>query len=463
MGVVYRGERIALGRAVAVKFLHAQYSSNADSVKRFEREAKLASRLEHPNVVSVIDFGVDSTPYIVMDFVAGMTLRELLEDGPVEPRRAVGIARQILAGLAHAHEHDVIHRDVKPPNVMLTKATAAGDHVQLLDFGLAKMRDVDQTSASVIVGTPSYMSPEQASGGTADERSDIYSTGLVLFELLTGSKLFDADEPLALLRMHIEQPPDSLTEREPDGEFSLELEAVVRTSLAKDRDERYQTAADMLAALDSTPEISGSSVPPPEESRPQHQDRAAARSFGGVIVLAIALAAVAGWWIAGKPGLAEISESLGIDSNREESATGPRSKPEVVAKPDRAPPQNGVAVAKTDAVETRIRRLHETLRESPENPLILYQLGKLYFDKGWGSEGLAAYRRALAANKKLRTDARLNGDAISALGDPKTRNQARSLIVKVIGKAAIPFLQAAASSRPKLRRELSELIRRLDA
>lgn len=466
MGVVYRGERIALGRSVAIKFLHAAYSSQANFVKRFGREATLTSRLEHPNVVSVIDFGVDEgAPYIVMDYVAGQTLRDLLEDGPVEPRRATDITSQILAGLAHAHERDIIHRDVKPPNVMLTKATASGDHVQLLDFGLAKIRDVDQTSSSVVVGTPSYMSPEQAAGSKADERTDIYSTGLILFELLTGTKVFEADEPLALLRMHIEQEPDSLGARRPDGAFTAELEAVVRRSLAKSREERFQTAAEMLEALADSQEASGRSapvVPPPKTSDGAPPMR---RSFRGLAWFVVPVAAVALWWSIGKPGPADIARRLGIDVRSDEdrgSDVEPTSKPETGRKSDGKSNEGAVAAAENEDREVRIRHLHALLRETPKSPSVLYELGKLYFDKDWGSEGLAAYRGALSANERLRRDARLNRDAISALDEPKTRDQARALIVKSIGKPAIPFLRSAARARPRLRSEVAELIRMLE-
>ena len=141
MGVVYKAERIQLGRPVAVKFLHSSFASEREFLRRFETEARAMGRLAHPHCVSVIDFGVEGAPYMVMDFVTGQTLRALLDDGRLPVGRALGIARQLLAGLAHAHGQGIVHRDVKPANIILGEATGTGDHVRILDFGLAKLRD----------------------------------------------------------------------------------------------------------------------------------------------------------------------------------------------------------------------------------------------------------------------------------------------------------------------------------
>jgi eukaryotic-like serine/threonine-protein kinase len=213
MGVVYRAERLKLGRVVAVKFLHSAFAFSDDFTRRFDLEARTMSRLDHPHCVSVIDFGVADAPFIVMDFVTGTTLRELVAGGPLPPARALAITRQVLAGLAHAHEKGIVHRDIKPANIMLTQATGTGDHVRILDFGLAKLVDADQSVSSVVVGTPSYMSPEQASAKKVDARADVYATAVVLFELLTGEKPFHHEQALQLIRMHIEKPPPDLAEK----------------------------------------------------------------------------------------------------------------------------------------------------------------------------------------------------------------------------------------------------------
>src|SRR5262249_34482497 len=190
MGVVYRAERIQLGRTVAIKFLHPSFAGRGDILRRFENEARAMGRLAHPHCVSVMDFGVeDGMPYLVMDFVHGETLREILDAGGMPLPRALAIFRQILAGVAHAHGQGIIHRDLKPANVMVTEATGTGDHVRILDFGLAKLAGGtagDTSHSNLAIGTPSYMAPEQARGGTVDARTDIYSLGVLLFELVTG-------------------------------------------------------------------------------------------------------------------------------------------------------------------------------------------------------------------------------------------------------------------------------------
>jgi len=254
MGVVYRGERVQLGRPVAVKFLHPWIAAQKTFLSRFENEAKAMSRLGHPNCVSVIDFGVEGGPYLVMDFVTGKTLRDATH-GPQPPTRALHIVRQLLAGLAHAHAQGIVHRDLKPENLILTDEAGLADHLRILDFGLAKLRDGPAMTAGMAVGTPSYMSPEQSgAAGTVDARSDIYSVGVLLFELLAGRKPFEAQQIGELILMHRETPPPSIRALAPTVSISPALEAVVLKALSKRQEDRPQSAAEMAAALDATPE-----------------------------------------------------------------------------------------------------------------------------------------------------------------------------------------------------------------
>src|SRR5262249_23138473 len=162
----------------------------------------------HPNCAAVIDFGVDEgSPYLVMELTPGTTLRELLDAGPVAPARAVAIARQVLAGLGHAHEHGIVHRDVKPANIIVTQGTGRGDHAGIVDFGLAKLTDGTGTATSgFALGTPGYMAPEQTVGDPVDPRTDVYAVGVVLFELLAGRRPFVADDAAQLFRLHREGP-----------------------------------------------------------------------------------------------------------------------------------------------------------------------------------------------------------------------------------------------------------------
>jgi serine/threonine-protein kinase len=214
------------------------------------------SKLAHPNCVSVVDFGVwDGAPYLVMEYVSGTTLRALIDNGALPPQRALALIRQIAAGLAHAHAQGVVHRDVKPANIMVTEEIGTGDHVRILDFGLARLRGAvgrDATQSNVVVGTPNYMAPEQTvGGGLIDARTDIYAAGVVLFEMITGERPFQADDTLALLGMHRAAPIPRLAERMPGVPLPRGLQDVVDTAMAKSPGERFQSAIELAEAIDA--------------------------------------------------------------------------------------------------------------------------------------------------------------------------------------------------------------------
>lgn len=257
MATVYRAERLKLKRSVAVKFLRESFAIDEDGRRRFEVEARAMSRLEHPNCVSVSDFGVElESPYLVLDYVAGLTLRQVMQiqAGPMPARRALDIVKQVLAGLSHAHHHGIVHRDMKPDNVLVTEIAGHGEQARIADFGLAKLRDDVTVTTGVALGTPSYMSPEQTVGESADARTDIYAVGIILFELLIGRKPFHAESPFDLMRFHRESPVPSLASSHPDLAFSRQMEAIIQTALAKPRERRFDSAATFLQALDSAPE-----------------------------------------------------------------------------------------------------------------------------------------------------------------------------------------------------------------
>lgn len=252
MGVVYRAERIGLGRAVAIKFLRSHVVHDAASRARFEAEARAASRLSHPNCVAVFDCGLDGdVPFLVMELVVGRTLRQILDAGPIAIPRALDLVRQILAGLEHAHAHGVIHRDIKPDNILVW-TDGVREHAQIADFGLAKISEGDQLALShgVLVGTPNYMSPEQTLGLRADARSDIYAVGVVMFELLAQQKPFRAAKMFDTLRMHREAPVPAFAEVAPDRTIPAAIERLVRRALAKNPTLRPASAAAFTSALD---------------------------------------------------------------------------------------------------------------------------------------------------------------------------------------------------------------------
>src|SRR5437868_6890926 len=257
MGVVYKAERVPVGKLVAIKFLHAPFANDSEFLARFERETRVMSKLNHPNCVSVVDFGVwDGAPYLVMEYVSGTTLRALIDNGALPVRRALALIRQIGAGLAHAHAQGVVHRDVKPANIMVSEEIGTGDHVRILDFGLARLRGAvgrDATQSNVVVGTPNYMAPEQTvGGGLIDARTDIYAAGVVLFEMVCGDRPYQADDTLALLGMHRAAPIPRLADRMPDGvQLPDGLQDVVDQAMAKSPGDRFQSAIELTEAIDA--------------------------------------------------------------------------------------------------------------------------------------------------------------------------------------------------------------------
>jgi serine/threonine-protein kinase len=252
MAEVHLARDVRLHRDVAVKVLRADLARDPSFHLRFRREAQNAAALNHPAIVAVFDTGEAQTatgpvPYIVMEYVDGITLRDIVRnDGPISPRRAIEIIADACQALNFSHQHGIIHRDVKPANIMITKAGA----VKVMDFGISRaLHDsgTPVTQAGAVVGTAQYFSPEQASGDTVDARTDVYSLGCVLYEILTGEPPFVGDSPVSVAYQHVRKDPTPPSKRNPA--ISPELDAVVLKALAKKPDSRYQTAADMRTDL----------------------------------------------------------------------------------------------------------------------------------------------------------------------------------------------------------------------
>ncbi|MFF1655443.1 Stk1 family PASTA domain-containing Ser/Thr kinase [Streptomyces sp. NPDC058255] len=252
MAEVHLAHDTRLDRGVAVKTLRADLAQDPTFQARFRREAQSAASLNHPAIAAVYDtgeemaYGVASAvplPYLVMEYVDGMTLREILYSGPaLTLGRVLEIAAGVLQALAHSHHHGIVHRDIKPANVMLTHA----GQVKVMDFGIARdLRDVGMTQSSVVIGTAQYLSPEQALGEEIDARSDLYSVGCLLYELLTYRPPFTGDSPMAVMYQHIQEVPQPPSLYNP--EIGPRLDATVLRALAKDRAYRYRSAEEMLA------------------------------------------------------------------------------------------------------------------------------------------------------------------------------------------------------------------------
>ena len=246
MADVYLAEDQELGRRVAIKILNDRHANDEQFVERFRREAKNAAALSHPNIVSIYDRGeAEGTYYIAMEYLEGRSLKELiLSHGDAPISVVVEYARQILSALRFAHRHGIVHRDIKPHNVLVDSE----GRVKVTDFGIARAGTSQMTEAGSIVGTAQYLSPEQARGGDVDQRSDLYSLGVLMYEMLTGEVPFSGDTPVEIAMKHLSQTPAPPSTLRPDVPHDLDM--VVMRTLAKDPDDRYQSAEEMEADLD---------------------------------------------------------------------------------------------------------------------------------------------------------------------------------------------------------------------
>lgn len=260
VGGVYQVLHLGLGRRMALKILHEELGEHEEIRRRFEREARLLSTLEHPQVVRVTDFGyVENVAYLAMELLEGETLVELLERGIPDADDVIDITIQILKGLSFAHSRGVLHRDLKPGNVFLVDQPDDSRLVKLLDFGMAKMidpgpdggADATLTKMGTVLGTPSYMSPEQAASSSTDARTDIYSVGIMLYEMLTDRVPFIHENRLEILRAHLTKPVPEPCEMRPGLGLGPELEAILKRALEKRRDMRFSSADEMREALEA--------------------------------------------------------------------------------------------------------------------------------------------------------------------------------------------------------------------
>ncbi len=484
MGSVYRAERLKLGRIVAIKVMNESLPDAMSSRRRFEREATAMAKLEHPHCASVLDIGVhDSRPYVVMDFVSGTNLTKLIDQGPVPIARAVEITRQVLSGLAHAHALGIVHRDIKPANIVLSQKAGLGDHAKILDFGLARLSEESSNlTAGVILGTPSYMAPEQIRGLLIDGRTDLYACGVMLFELLTGTKPFRSanNEPVEVCMMHITVPAPRLAEKLPGTDFG-ELEAIVARALEKERDSRFATAgefADALAALGGRPSYqtppAGVPVPPPSEAtvrlkdvspmtsaatsalavetsapRPPAPPRPASRrtlviAGGAIAAIAIVIAVAVGMSkgttdSAGTTPPPSPADSVAVISTEPEAVGDPVADLVVRAK----------ELAASGRLKPAIDLLTKARRHHPQDARLPFQAGMLYVDKMYFGDGLPLVRAAFAIDPAYRSNPELIKALLRGFNAKASYDGAIARFLREdIGAAAKPYLEETATSHP---------------
>ncbi|MEJ7600475.1 MAG: serine/threonine-protein kinase [Kofleriaceae bacterium] len=256
MGVVYRVEHLRMGKIAAMKVLHRDLAEDADVIARFEREAAAVSKLHHPHTVQVFDFGnADGALYLIMELVRGQDLAHIIErDGPMPWIRAAPLLAQICGALQEAHELGIVHRDLKPENVLITRTTGGRDYAKVLDFGLAKLdqRGVPkrETERQAIVGTPYFMAPEQIRGDEVDARTDIYSFGALMFELLTAQHLYTGSTAVGVLTKHLTADPDAPSMRVPKLAIPPQVDHLCRKALARSPEARWQSAAALAEAIE---------------------------------------------------------------------------------------------------------------------------------------------------------------------------------------------------------------------
>jgi serine/threonine-protein kinase len=263
MGRVYLAEHVLMRKRLAIKVLHRELTTMTEVVARFEREAMAAANIDHPNVAAATDFGKlqDGAVFLVLEYVQGKSLRDEIATGPIAAERALHITRQIAAGLGSAHALDIVHRDLKPENVMLVEKGGDPDFVKVLDFGIAKVpigelphstqtpAHTPITKAGMVFGTPEYMAPEQALGQAVDGRADLYALGIILYEMLSGSRPFSSQSQVGILGQQLSKAPPKISERAPGIIVPPAVEAVAMKLLGREAAERYQSAAEVVDVI----------------------------------------------------------------------------------------------------------------------------------------------------------------------------------------------------------------------
>jgi serine/threonine-protein kinase len=469
MGAVYRAEHTLMRKDLAVKVLLPELGGKEEFARRFEREAESASRLAHPNIITVTDFGhtANGSLFLVMEYLAGDSLSQVIRQGAMPVERALHVVRQMLRALDHAHAAGVIHRDLKPDNIMLIEREGRRDVVKILDFGIAKVSQPTSggealTQAGVIFGTPEYLSPEQALGEAVDGRTDIYAAGVILYEMLAGRRPFESEDKVKIISMHLAHAPPRVRDVNPAVEIPVALEQVILQALEKSRENRFATATAFLTALDDSeaaveesggvemgatvPQIAlgGAGAGPASASGVSPANPRLASSLDGL-----------GRFLSGPRGLATAVLLLiaiaGTAALVRRGTSKQHALTSVPAKP--APPPPGL-VDRLKKIETDLEEgstgaarlaLEHELSERPKDARIRYMLGRVAFAENKHADALAQYKEAIALDSGFRGDPVLLAHVDTALAEPKHAEAALDLLIDRIGAPGADLLEKVAN------------------
>jgi serine/threonine-protein kinase len=476
MGAVYRAEHTMMRRDLAIKVLLPEFGGSQEFARRFEREAESASRLTHPNIITVTDFGRtrEGSLFLVMEFLAGDALSTVISQGPMPRERALPIIRQVLRALDHAHSSGVVHRDLKPDNIMLVERGGEKDVVKILDFGIAKLTEPGSgrealTQAGMIFGTPEYLSPEQALGETVDARADLYAAGVILYEMLVGRRPFESDDKVKLISMHLAHAPPRMREVNPAVDVPAALEQVTLQAMEKHRENRFATALAFLQALEDSelaPDADadtygsaahteaalemGATAPqiPLPELEPMRRRRAPESGRPAPRKLALLTGVVAVTAVLVGAGV------LAVRAYRKDA-------PHLTSSPTRPAPVPPALANRLKKVATQLEEgntaaarlaLEHELSERPKDARIRYMLGRVAFAEGRRGEGLAAYREAIVLDAGFRGDPVLLGHVSAALSESRHADAALDLVIERIGAPATDLLERVANDSSDLGR-----------
>ncbi len=455
MATVFKAYHPSLDRYVAIKALHPAFMEHPGFLERFEREAKVVAKLEHPNIVPIYDFSEhEDRPYLVLKYVRGETLKARLEKNKLTYKETRQIFRVISSALAYAHQEGVLHRDVKPSNVLLDKAGG----VYLADFGLARIAETSQTTLSgqMMMGTPHYISPEQAKGlGNLDSGTDIYSLGVMMYELLVGEVPYQADTPFSVIHDHIYSPLPLPRDMNPD--LNEDMERALLKALAKKREDRYANVSEMMAAFlqafdslikDHPSEGEAPTLALHADARKQTLERVQAeKEFAETKVFEKEKTekqdkknGVPGWiWWMAAPALVLFCLGWSIYQNALESPG-----PDLITSETLTQEAN----FRSDPALSEIQTLNEQIREDPQDPFLRYTLGVAYLDANRPQLARDAFQKAYQL-------AEGNPEIILELGDKLTD-------INIWTYAAYSFLKVEQLGSPippeELKNKISEAL-----